>query len=620
MKLFLRNTACHLKVKHNRFFLLLLFILMTYNAFGQDGYEIKKIKFEGNKTFKTSDLLPQLSIYETNFFQRIVQKKEPSYYNSQFIANDLERIIRFYQSNGFLYVKAKVDTFNSNSKKNQISVKFTIDERNPIVIDTVTLDARYQENVNEDSMIRKLTRKFELKKRKRFNDLSLSHDIDLINSAFYNKGYAYSMTNYEVQVDTAQNNARVEYFTLPGPLSKFGNTTISGNKYVKSSFIRRQLAYQEGETFQTSKLDKTRKNLYDIQTFRIISVVSKKDADNMDKPIPIEIQMEEMPRFSTEFGVGYGTEDKFRTYVDFTYRGLFRKSARINLYAKHSALEPYRLELNLIQPQFLDKTTSLTINPYLLRQKEPGYDTKRFGVNVPVAKKFNDRFNVSLSYYLEKVTQRVEQGDYELPDLESDKYLYNKSGLSALLNLNYGQPQFSPETGFAAYLGFKLNGYIFKSDFNFSKLWVDLRKYNKIGDFTVALRGMIGGIHSSDSTQFIPVEERFYSGGTNSIRGWARSELGQKRDSGTPLGGKSIVEMSVEVRHLLFWKLELAAFMDAGNVWTQSYCFPLNQLAYAAGGGLRFNTPIGPIRFDVGVPLWNEKKHVQIFLSIGQAF
>ena len=156
MKLFLRNTACHLKVKHNRFFLLLLFILMTYNAFGQDGYEIKKIKFEGNKTFKTSDLLPQLSIYETNFFQRIVQKKEPSYYNSQFIANDLERIIRFYQSNGFLYVQAKVDTFNINSKKNQLTslddLKYIVDDHIIQVLKTfmktVTSD-EIQEPVNE---------------------------------------------------------------------------------------------------------------------------------------------------------------------------------------------------------------------------------------------------------------------------------------------------------------------------------------------------------------------------------------------------------------------------------------------------------------------------------------
>ena len=147
-----------------------------------------------------------------------------------------------------------------------------------------------------------------------------------------------------------------------------------------------------------------------------------------------------------------------------------------------------------------------------------------------------------------------------------------------------------------------------------------MRKYTKVGDFVLSLRGMIGGIHSSDSSQFVPVEDRFYSGGSNSVRGWARSQLGPKRNTGSPMGGKSITEMSIELRHRLFWKIEGAVFMDAGNVWSESFHYRFNELAYAAGAGLRYETPIGPIRLDVGVPLWNEKKRVQLFLSIGQAF
>jgi outer membrane protein insertion porin family len=70
----------------------------------------------------------------------------------------------------------------------------------------------------------------------------------------------------------------------------------------------------------------------------------------------------------------------------------------------------------------------------------------------------------------------------------------------------------------------------------------------------------------------------------------------------------------------LFWKLSLVGFIDAGNVWTESYNYNFNELAYAAGGGLRFETPIGPVRLDVGFPLWNEKRSPQFFLSVGQAF
>jgi outer membrane protein insertion porin family len=131
---------------------------------------------------------------------------------------------------------------------------------------------------------------------------------------------------------------------------------------------------------------------------------------------------------------------------------------------------------------------------------------------------------------------------------------------------------------------------------------------------------MAGGIHSGDSTGFIPVEDRFYSGGSNSVRGWNRSELGPKRESSTPLGGKSIIEANLELRQHLFWRLSGVAFIDAGNVQRNSFEYKLNELAYAVGGGLRVETPIGPIRFDVGFPVWNEKRSPQFFISVGQAF
>ena len=607
-------------IRSSRIVFFILFMLIALPFFAQEGFEVNNIKFEGNKTFKKSDLMAQISMHQTNLFQRVVQKKEPTFYNSEFILKDLERIIRFYQSEGFIYVQASVDTFNTDKKKSEVSVVFRIAEGKPILVDTIELNVQYKPNVNEDSLVRQLSKKFVLKEDKRFNDLGLNKDIVEINNAFQNKGYAYAMTHFEVQVDTALKNAKVEYYAIPGPISTFGETSVRGNSFTSESFIRKQLAYKKGETYQALKLDKTRRSLYDLQTFKIISAIPMKDINRMEDPIQVEILIEEMPRISSEFGVGYGTEDKFRAFADLTYRGLFRRASRVNFYLKHSALEPYHISLKLIQPQFLDKKTSLTINPYFRRQIEPGFDTQTLGLNIPVNRKFSEQFNASLSYYFENVTQRVEAGDYEIPDRESNKYLYNKSGLMASVSLANGLPRFSPEKGLAVYFGFKYNGYIFSSDFNYTKMWLDMRKYTKIGDYVLSFRGMIGGIYSSDSAQFIPVEDRFYSGGTNSIRGWGRSQLGPKRETGTPMGGKSVVEMNVEIRRPLLWKIDGAVFVDAGNIWSKPWHYRFNELAYAAGVGLRYDTPIGPIRFDLGVPLWNDKKRVQMFLSIGQAF
>jgi outer membrane protein insertion porin family len=74
------------------------------------------------------------------------------------------------------------------------------------------------------------------------------------------------------------------------------------------------------------------------------------------------------------------------------------------------------------------------------------------------------------------------------------------------------------------------------------------------------------------------------------------------------------------VRYPLFWRLSLVGFFDGGNVWEQPYYYELDNLGYAVGTGLRVETPIGPVRFDIGVPVWNKKRSPQFFISVGQAF
>jgi outer membrane protein insertion porin family len=264
--------------------------------------------------------------------------------------------------------------------------------------------------------------------------------------------------------------------------------------------------------------------------------------------------------------------------------------------------------------------SSIELNPFITRNTEPGYKTRTYGVNMPITYQFNSWLNSSLNYYLEDVQQTVEQDDPEFQNPESTKFLYNKSGILFTTIFNNSNPRFSPEKGMNLSIGFKVNGYLFGGDFSYTRLMGDLRTYHRVGDLVIAARILAGGISSADTSGFIPVEDRFYSGGSNSVRGWNRAELGPKRESGSPLGGKSILEGNLELRYKLFWRLSGVVFLDAGNVWQQSYDYQINELGYAAGSGLRLDTPIGPVRFDVGFPVWNEKKSPQFFISVGQAF
>jgi outer membrane protein insertion porin family len=610
------------KFFQSRISMLLLLVSIDFLPLAsQNGYEIQKITITGNHTFGTSELLKKTTLHTSNWIKKNVFKKEPAVFNEKLLETDLERITRFYQTEGFLFANVRLDSLSINHKKQKVDLHIEIEEKVPVAFGNIQFDIQHIAPLErKDSLLKILQQRIKQKKGKRFRDEEVYEDKSKIENIFVNNGYVYVQIEHQLKLSLDSNLTNITYKIQPHDICYFGKTEIEGNKYVKEKLIRQQLSYKEGEIFSSQKLDKTRKNLFDLQLFRIASLQAQTDASNRTNPIPVRLTIEEIPRWNTEIGIGYGTEDQFRAFLNLSVHSLWGDASRFNFYAKHSALDPYYLSLSWIQPQFLSKNTSLQINPFLRRQAEPGFNVRTYGLNLPLGYSFTEKMNLSLRYYLENVKQYSQPDSSELFNPESENFLYSKSGLLATFQYNNSYPQLSPVRGELLNIGAKLNGYFFGGDFNYSKIWIDGRKYAQAGNFNFAVRLMAGSILSSGKTNYIPVEDRFYSGGSNSIRGWSRSALGPKREDGTPLGGKSILESSVEIRHPLFWLLEGAIFMDAGNVWTSSFHFPPDDLAYSAGAGLRVKTPIGAIRLDVSVPLWNEKKSAQFFLNVGQAF
>jgi outer membrane translocation and assembly module TamA len=118
---------------------------------------------------------------------------------------------------------------------------------------------------------------------------------------------------------------------------------------------------------------------------------------------------------------------------------------------------------------------------------------------------------------------------------------------------------------------------------------------------TFASRLQLGNLRPAHADQaLVPFAKRYFLGGATSIRGWGRYEVSPLSEDGFPIGGDAMLAFSGEVRAMVHGNLGGVLFLDAGNVWADSLGFKLNDLRYAVGPGLRYQTPIGPIRFDVG--------------------
>ena len=138
----------------------------------------------------------------------------------------------------------------------------------------------------------------------------------------------------------------------------------------------------------------------------------------------------------------------------------------------------------------------------------------------------------------------------------------------------------------------------------------------------MATRLRIGGIERYGGTNTIPSNVRFFAGGPGSVRGYGLNRLGPSDVNGKPIGGNSLLEGSVELRHRFQGNFGVAMFVDFGNVFSTSFTYRLNDLRFAVGPGIRYHSPIGPIRADFGfiIDRRDEEDLGRFEFSIGQAF
>ncbi len=599
----------------------IFFLLITLLSFGQEDLRIRKVKFKGNSHLSNSRLKEEITLESGSWIKEKIFGKEAVYYTHKLYEDDIKRLRIFYQKEGYLNVEFGKPQITVN-KKQKVDVVVFITENEPVIItdisfkvdSTLALDEvlNYREN-------RKVVFQTETASTKIFRDEAIVNDKLIIAEAFYNRGYPYTIVEHDLEVDTASNTTKLNWSINRGPLSYFGPTIVEGNIRVPSKNIVRQLDYKEGDMWTKKKIDQSQKQIYNQGNYRVASVRTIIGEELLDTVL-MRIQIKEAPRWETRFGVGYGREDKFRAFTEVQLLSFITNTGRLNFYAKHSGLEPYNIYLKFSQPSFLFPMNTLSIHPFMMRQNEPGYKLDKYGYNLTFYQSFSEELNTSIGFIYEDVElDTTNVSEFELPPDEES--FYKKAGVVVGGIYNNSAPILDPVQGYAISFNTKTNDLFFTDEIPFFRILAEFKTYFGLKKGVVAaLKAKVGGIKRNDSELFIPVEERFYAGGSHSVRGWSRSDLGPKDEGGTPVGGNSLLEGSAELRFDIGRKLKLAMFVDGGNVWLSSFSYDIKDLHYAAGAGMRYKTAIGPVGIDFARPVFDEETGWQIHFNIGHTF
>jgi translocation and assembly module TamA len=416
----------------------------------------------------------------------------------------------------------------------------------------------------------------------------------------------------------AENTLDVQMIATTGPPAEFGDITITGLKSMHESYVRQRLLLHPGEKFSPSAIEKARQDLASIGVFSVVRIEPAKQLDPQGR-LPLTVYVTERPLHAVDAGVGYSTDLGVNFNVGWHDRNLFGNAEQLNLTAMmqlggDAITKPgYQFGAQFIKPDFLRRDQALEIDLGAVDQSLKAYDQKAVTQKIAINRKLSEDWtaSVGVSGEQEEITQEGTQKRYDL------------IGLPLSLKYDSSNNLLDPTKGIRATFSATPTEPLGAGSSNFVILQAAASTYIDLsgsGRSVLALRGLIGEVPGV-GTFALPPDQRFYAGGSATVRGYRYQSVGPKFADGNPMGGTAVSAATVEFRQRILGNYGVVAFLDAGQVSSNGVPFT-NTWQAGAGIGVRYYTPIGPIRLDVAVPLNREHGDdaFELYIGIGQAF
>jgi len=596
---------------------------------------VHKLTFNGVKAVDQSELKNALATKQSS----ILPWGRKQYFDRSRFDADLKRIQAFYADRG--YPDARVTGFDVklNNKQDAVDVVVSIAEGDPIKVaslDFVGFD------VIPASHLANLKKSVPLKVgQPRDRRLVVeTHELALNELKDHGFPYAKVATN-EDDTGATGRDANLSFTAQPGKLAHFGTIEIAGNKSVSDRVIRRELTFKPGELYARNLVQESQRRLYGMELFQFANI-EPQNQELEPEEVPTRVTVAEGNHQRVNFGVGYGTEEKGRVDAEYRHLNFFGGARSAGAHVRYSSLDRgIRLDIN--QPYLFRPHLSLGGEGQDWYTFTPAYRSVVAGAKATVTHRANPNTSFAVSFTSEHDSSTVEPTVLNDPTLRNalialglNPVTGQQSGTLNALGFDFQHSTadnlLNAHHGYQVALHVEQAGRIVPGSFAYDSVSADGRHYLPIAGNNVVLasRLQLGNIQpaSADPTR-VPFAKKFFLGGATSVRGWGRYEL-SPLSAGLPIGGNSMLAFSEEVRAMLHGNLGGVLFLDGGNVWADSWSIRLSDLRYAVGPGLRYQTPVGPIRFDFGYQLnpipglivngAPQSRRWRIHFSIGQAF
>lgn len=430
--------------------------------------------------------------------------------------------------------------------------------------------------------------------------------------------------------DAASQSIDVVFNATAGRRAVISPIVFTGLHDVNEAFVRHRLLLQEGELYQPSKIDAARKDLLSLGVFSGVTVRAGQTIAP-DGGIPVTFDFQERPIHAVGITGAYSTDLGASAKLSWSDRNLFGNAEQLNLSAAATGLGGtatkglgYDNTAQFIKPDFLQRDQSFEFDASALKQDLEAYNQTAFTAGPSLHRKFGPlwRGSVGITGEQERILQERVSNDYTLIGLPITAN-YDTTGLSEPADLTQ-DPTHGVRTAFIV----TPTESIGKPTSTFVILQVSGSTYLDVSDLwhedggrsILAFRALLGSVQGASQFE-LPPDQRFYGGGSATVRGFKYQSVGPLFPDHNPMGGTAIDSGTMEYRQRFLESWGAAAFVDAGQVSAGNLPFS-GTLRIGTGLGLRYYTPIGPIRVDVAVPLNRPPggDQFEFYLGLGQAF
>ncbi|MBM4128907.1 MAG: outer membrane protein assembly factor BamA [Nitrospira sp.] len=556
-----------------------------------------------------------MSLPEKNL-KEVMSLKEGGLFNSDLIEADRDGLQAFYNALGYLDSRVEEVQTHYDEQAKRMDITMRINEGSRTEIGKVEIVGT---KLIAEEEVRRVTG---IRPGDPYNEVDISNAryrvIDLYST------HGLSGTTVSVKKKIEEQKAFLTFQIDEGEVTYFGKTVITGNDNTKHRVIERELLHRKSMPLDYRLLSKNRQKLYKLGLFTDVDL---EVIDSYDNQKDVLIKLKEGRAGAIEFGLGYGDYEGPRGFVDLSYRNLWGMNRQASLRLEMSSLEK-RILLQFYEPWFLDTRTSF--RAFFLRDereerdidtRETRYRLRRHTASAGLEKQLSEKLKAQL-YYEFSVNKTF--------DVQPDVVLSRKdvgtviiSGITPGLIYDTRDNPFDPRKGVLSGISLKFTSPLFFSESNFFKLTLQGSNFQSLTRWLVLAMSLRGGIAEGYSgTDELPIVERFFLGGRTTVRGYKQDSLGPKGADGNPTGGNAFLCGNLELRTYLGKGLGFVTFLDGGNVWLKTNDVDLEDVKYTVGLGLRYSTPVGPIRIDYGHKLDREpgESRGEIHFYIGHAF